>query len=76
MLPLGSRVRGVFQPQPKDQKGRKDEKGKSDKDAKDGKDAKNGKPDAKAAAPTEAGARAQGRYLALAAGGALMATCA
>lgn len=53
-VPLGSRVRGVFQPQPKDQKDEKNEKGKSDKDAKDGKDVKNGKPDAKAAAPTEA----------------------
>ncbi len=54
--PLGSRVRGVFQPQPKEQKDQKDEKGekgKSDKDVKNGKDAKNGKADAKSAAPVD-----------------------
>jgi len=53
--PLGSRVRGVFQPQPKDQKDEKGEKGKSDKDAKDGKDARNGKatPDPKSVAPAD-----------------------
>jgi lipopolysaccharide export system protein LptA len=51
--PLGSRVRGVFQPQPKDDKTTKDGKGGKDtkdtKDTKDGKDVTAGK-DAKAPA--------------------------
>jgi lipopolysaccharide export system protein LptA len=43
--PLGPRVRGVFQPQPKDDKGTKDSKDAKDtKDTKDAKDGKDGKP--------------------------------
>jgi len=51
--PLGSRVRGVFQPQSKDGKDAKD--GKDTKDGKDAKDAKDGKDtkDGKAAAPAK-----------------------
>ena len=56
--PLGSRVRGVFQPQAKDDKGAKDAKDAKDvkdakdaKDAQDAKDAKNAKDGKAAAAP-------------------------
>jgi lipopolysaccharide export system protein LptA len=50
--PLGARVRGVFQPQPKEDKGGKTDKGGKEKD----KDARSGKSDAGAAAEPKTGA--------------------